>query len=111
MYPGFMLYVPLTRLKNYPRYFKAIVFRLERLAGQYQKDKQASVQVAKHWHNLQTKLADDFFQLDNDSQLAEYRWMIEEYRVSLFAQKLKTPLPVSDKRLQQCWKNSELGSN
>jgi ATP-dependent helicase HrpA len=111
MYPDFMLYVPLNRLKNYPRYFKAIVFRLERLAGQYQKDKQASIHVAKHWYNLQAKLAKEFFQLDDDSQLAEYRWMIEEYRVSLFAQKLKTPLPVSDKRLQQCWENSELSSN
>jgi ATP-dependent helicase HrpA len=103
MYPNFMLHVPLARLQNYPRYFKAIVFRLERLAGQYQKDKQASVQVAKHWHNLQQKLDGNYDQLIDDSVLAEYRWMIEEYRVSLFAQKLKTPMPVSDKRLQQCW--------
>ena len=103
IYPDFMLYVPLARLKNYPRYFKAIVFRLERLAGQYQKDKQARGQVANHWHKLQLKLNGDFNQLVDDSVLAEYRWLIEEYRVSLFAQKLKTPMPVSDKRLQQCW--------
>ena len=103
MYPDFMLYVPLARLQNYPRYFKAIVFRLERLAGQYQKDKQATTQVENHWHNLQQKLKGNFHQLIDDSVLAEYRWMIEEYRVSLFAQKLKTPMPVSDKRLQQCW--------
>jgi ATP-dependent helicase HrpA len=108
IYPDFMLYVPLARLKNYPRYFKAIVFRLERLAGQYQKDKQASLQIANHWHKLQLKLGGDLHQLVDHSILAEYRWMIEEYRVSLFAQKLKTPMPVSDKRLQQCWEKQFL---
>ena len=38
-----------------------------------------------------------------DPKMQEYRWMLEELRVSLFAQELKTPMPVSAKRLQKMW--------
>ncbi len=40
-----------------------------------------------------------------DAKLQEYRWMLEELRVSLFAQELKTPMPVSVKRLQKVWES------
>ena len=39
----------------------------------------------------------------NDARLEEFRWLLEELRVSLFAQELKTPMPVSVKRLQKAW--------
>ena len=41
----------------------------------------------------------------SDRKLQEYRWMLEELRVSLFAQELKTPMPVSVKRLQKVWES------
>ena len=41
----------------------------------------------------------------NDGKLQEFRWMLEELRVSLFAQELKTPMPVSVKRLQKVWES------
>ena len=96
-------------LKHYPRYLNAINKRLEKAQGDTSKDRQHRLQLASLWdaylkrHNALEK------QHIVSEQLEHYRWMLEEYRVSLFAQELKTQFPVSEKRLKAYWGGIEDG--
>ena len=87
---------------DYPRYFKALQHRLDKLSGHFQKDKQASEQLAPHLKNITAAKADKFSRI-SDTRLDEYHWLIEEFRVSLFAQHIKTRVPISAKRLHNFW--------
>ena len=55
------------------------------------------------WQNYETRAEADRAAGRSDPKLEEFRWLVEELRVSLFAQELRTPLPVSAKRLQKFW--------
>lgn len=91
--PGFLRELPRTRLAHYPRYLKAMRLRGERLRQDPVKDQQRMLQVLPYWREyLKHRNA-------GDTNLDELRWLIEEWRVSLFAQELKTAEPVSAKRL------------
>lgn len=91
--PGFLRELPNTRLAHVPRYLKAMRLRGERLQQDPAKDQQRMLQVLPYWRTyLQHRAA-------GDDNLDELRWLIEEWRVSLFAQELKTAEPVSAKRL------------
>ena len=91
--PGFLRDLPLARLGHYPRYLKAMRLRGERLRQDPAKDQQRMLQVLPYWREyLRHRAA-------GDTNLDELRWLIEEWRVSLFAQELKTAEPVSAKRL------------
>ncbi|MGB5851446.1 MAG: ATP-dependent RNA helicase HrpA, partial [Rhodanobacter sp.] len=93
--PGFLRELPPTRLAHYPRYLKAMRLRGERLRQDPAKDQQRMLQVLPYWRAyLQQRAAGA-----DPAALAELRWLIEEWRVSLFAQELKTAEPVSAKRL------------
>ena len=93
--PGFLREQPATRLAHYPRYLKAMRLRGERLRQDPAKDQQRMLQVMPYWRAwLQHRAAGT-----DAAELAELRWLIEEWRVSLFAQELKTAEPVSAKRL------------
>ena len=93
--PGFLRDLPPTRLAHYPRYLKAMRLRGERLRQDPAKDQQRMLQVLPYWRAyLQHRAAGA-----DAAELAELRWLIEEWRVSLFAQELKTAEPVSAKRL------------
>ncbi|NYE28327.1 ATP-dependent helicase HrpA [Rhodanobacter sp. K2T2] len=93
--PGFLRELLLTRLMHFPRYLKAMRLRAERLQQDPAKDQQRLLQVLPYWREyLKHRAAGG-----NDVDLAELRWLIEEWRVSLFAQELKTAEPVSAKRL------------
>ncbi len=99
MHRGTLRYTPLAQLKHFPRYLRAILARLEKLphdrAGDAEKSRQL-LGLQQPWeHALDTHGPSD--------ELDEFRWMLEELRVSLFAQALKTPYPVSEKRLQKYW--------
>ncbi|MHB1273407.1 MAG: ATP-dependent RNA helicase HrpA [Rhodanobacter sp.] len=93
--PGFLRELPGPRLAHFPRYLKAMRLRAERLRQDPAKDQQRMLQVMPYWREyLQHRAA------GTDAQdLAELCWLIEEWRVSLFAQELKTAEPVSAKRL------------
>ncbi|MFC5441494.1 ATP-dependent RNA helicase HrpA [Rhodanobacter ginsenosidimutans] len=93
--PGCLRELSLERLAHYPRYLKGMRLRAERLRQDPAKDQQRMLQVMPYWRAyLQHRAA------GVDAQaLAELRWLIEEWRVSLFAQELKTAEPVSAKRL------------
>ena len=90
-------------LKHYPRYLTAINKRMEKAQGDTTRDRQHRLQVSNLWdaylkrHNTLEK------QHIVSEQLENYRWMLEEFRVSLFAQELKTQYPVSEKRLKAYW--------
>ncbi|WP_211200296.1 ATP-dependent RNA helicase HrpA, partial [Rhodanobacter sp. B2A1Ga4] len=93
--PGFLRELPPSRLAHYPRYLKAMRLRGERLRQDPAKDQQRLLQVLPYWRAyLQQRAAGA-----DPVALAELRWLIEEWRVSLFAQELKTAEPVSAKRL------------
>ncbi|WP_243039189.1 ATP-dependent RNA helicase HrpA [Dyella sedimenti] len=91
--PGFLRELPTARLAHYPRYLKAMRLRAERLRQDPAKDQQRMLQVLPFWRDYLKHRAAGTPGLD------ELRWLIEEWRVSLFAQELKTAEPVSAKRL------------
>ncbi len=97
IYKGFLNEISFAQLKHFPRYLKAIKIRLERLVQNPQKDAQKAAKIAPLW--------DKYFQLRNQKELSvelnQFRWMLEELRVSLFAQELKTADSVSVKKLEK----------
>ena len=88
------------QLSHYPRYLKAIGVRLDKLRADPARDAKLMgewQQAAAPWQRAQKG------QAARDPKMHEYRWLLEELRVSLFAQELKTPMPISAKRLQKVW--------
>lgn len=107
MHKGFLFATPWPWLKQYPRYLKAIQVRLDKAPQQVQKDRLAIATVEALWAAHLTRLETEgpaSFHANPDWQ--QYRWMIEELRVSLFAQALGTVSPVSEKRLNKLWQQS-----
>ena len=96
------------QLRQYARYVRAIAIRLEKLHLQVAKDRQSITFVEKFAAPLNGVL-DDQRPLPEAlrSELWAFRWTLEEYRVSLFAQQLKTREPVSEQRLQKRWAELE----
>jgi ATP-dependent helicase HrpA len=104
--PGFLTSIAWTWLEQFPRYFRAAQHRLERIeAGGIDRDRHAMALVTPRWRAFQDREREHRAQGVVDPQLERYGWMLEEYRVSLFAQKLGTQMPVSEKRLDEQWRN------
>ncbi|WP_137886677.1 ATP-dependent RNA helicase HrpA [Pseudomonas sp. 2FE] len=103
VYSGFVRETPAEWLKELPRYLKAIEQRFDKLSAQLQKDRVWSGELNACWAQYQARLSKHSQEGKRDPQLVLYRWMLEEYRVSLFAQQLGTKLPVSDKRVSKQW--------
>jgi ATP-dependent helicase HrpA len=103
VYPGFVRETPAQWLKEVPRYLKAIEQRFDKIASQVQRDRVWSGELGGYWEQYQARLGKHSQEGKRDVQLTLYRWLLEEYRVSLFAQQLGTKLPVSDKRLSKQW--------
>jgi len=99
--PGFLAQTPLEWLQQYPRYMKAIVYRLDKLQGTLAKQAPAMADLQACWQQYNERSGQKDGQ--NTEVLRQYRWMLEEYRVSLFAQPLGTRVPVSAKRLKKLW--------
>jgi ATP-dependent helicase HrpA len=101
---GFLLSTPAPWLVHLPRYLRAIVARLEKLTSDgLVRDQKNQQLLAPRWRRFR-ELAEAYRQQERfDPELEQYRWMLEEYRVSLFAQKLGTSLTVSEKRLDEQW--------
>ena len=95
----FITATPAARLRHLPRYLKAIGARLDKLRNDPSRDAHKLAELAplvQAWRRLAAQRRGQA-----DPQLAELRWLLEELRVSLFAQELRTPMPVSVKRLQK----------
>lgn len=103
VYTGFVRAVPAEWLTQYPRYFAAIEQRLDKLPGQVQRDRVWTDEIQRY--QQQYEALAERYRLEGrfDERLELWRWMLEEYRVSLFAQQLGTKMPVSDKRLKKLW--------
>ena len=101
MPPRFLEHIPFARLPHLPRYLKALLIRAERAALNPAKDQERVRQLAPHLAALRVFLARPPQSAEARRQLDEFRWMIEEFKVSLFAQELGTAVPVSPKRLEQ----------
>ena len=93
--PGFLRELSRARLAHYPRYLKAMRLRGERLRQDPARDQSRMLQVLPYWRALLNAGGTGL----NDATWDELRWLLEEWRVSLFAQELKTAEPVSAKRL------------
>ncbi|MBS0557940.1 MAG: ATP-dependent RNA helicase HrpA [Proteobacteria bacterium] len=96
VHPGFVRDVEKSRLAHFPRYLKAMRLRAERLRQDAARDQAKMLTVRVYWSDYLKLVATHGA---HDTALAELRWLIEELRVSLFAQELKTAEPVSPKRL------------
>ncbi|MDB5342715.1 MAG: ATP-dependent helicase HrpA [Schlesneria sp.] len=102
--PGFLVRTPWPWLQQFPRYARAIVMRLQKLAGAGgQRDQQQLAAIAPRWQRGIERLKQHRERQLYDPELETYRWMTEEFRVSLFAQELGTAISVSEKRLDQQW--------
>ena len=102
--PGFATRTSWAQWPRLPIYLKAMTLRLEKYSGNPSRDaaREADIQeLEQMWQEKTDSLIKQGLPISDD--LAAFKWMIEELRVSLFAQELKTPYPVSAKRLLKVW--------
>jgi len=100
VYCGFLTELEAGHLQHYARYVTAIEERLQLAADNPQRDLQRLQEILPFWQNYQQRLESGAVY---DAALDQFRWLLAEYRVSVFAQKLGTVGKVSAKRLQQAW--------
>ena len=91
------------RLGHLARYLKAASARLDKLRADPARDAHRLAEIAPMLQNFTRAQA--ALKGRRDPRLEEFRWLLEELRVSLFAQELRTPVPVSVKRLQKVWES------
>ncbi|HYL88218.1 MAG TPA: DUF3418 domain-containing protein, partial [Burkholderiales bacterium] len=101
--PGWLAHTPWERLQHLPRYLKAAAMRLEKLRADPQRDARLAADLAALEQPFRRELG---LRLKNgavSAELEQFGWLLEELRVSLYAQELKTPVQVSVKRLSKLW--------
>ncbi|HEY1398559.1 ATP-dependent RNA helicase HrpA [Roseateles sp.] len=97
----FVLQTPWSQLQHYPRYLKAITLRLDKLRADAPRDAKLLSELRPLEQRWSRRVAD--LKGTTDARVEDFRWQLEELRVSLFAQELRTPQPVSVKRLEKVW--------
>ena len=103
VYKGCFSQTPWENISQLPRYLKALRLRIEKQPSNPDRDGKNAASVGLIWQNWEA-LVDKQNKADKLSpKVMAFRWLIEELRVSLFAQELKTPFPVSIKRLEKLW--------
>jgi ATP-dependent helicase HrpA len=106
--PGFLARTPWARLQHLPRYLKAAALRLDKLRADPARDAQRAAELAPLEQAYRRELAARAKlggAASAAAELEQFGWLLEELRVSLFAQELKTPVPVSAKRLSRLWQS------
>ncbi|WP_442968740.1 ATP-dependent RNA helicase HrpA [Ramlibacter sp.] len=97
----FLAGTPWPRLQHVPRYLKGIVLRLDKLRADPARDAarlaELKPQEQRYWRLVAERKG------AVDERMEDFRWLLEELRISFFAQELRTPQPVSVKRLQKVW--------
>jgi ATP-dependent helicase HrpA len=98
---NFMAATPWPQLQHYARYLKAITLRLDKYRADPARDAQRLTELKpqeqRYWRLVAERKG------AQDTRMLEFRWLLEELRVSFFAQELRTPQPVSIKRLEKAW--------
>ena len=105
----FVLETPFERLQHFPRYLKAVTVRLDKLKANAARDAQSMADYAKLWTAYERRAIQLAKMQAVDPQIEQFRWLLEELRVGLFAQELRTPVPVSVKRLEKQWEGIKHG--
>ena len=103
IFPGFAEAIPTAQLQHVPRYLEAIRIRIQRAQTNPAGDLRKRAEAQPLWQQYIDFISKPEPPRHDKLLLNRYRWMIEEYRVSLFAQELRTPVPVSAKRLHALW--------
>jgi len=105
IFPKFVAEIPYGQLVHLPRYLKAIAMRIDKLRSNPSRDAQCQKDwesVARPWQKLlQGSKGAASYAMSEDQALQDFRWQLEELRVALYAQELKTPTPMSLKRLEK----------
>ena len=105
IFPKFVADIPYGQLVHLPRYLKAIAMRIDKLRSNPSRDAQCQKDwesVARPWQKLlQGSKGSASYAMTEDQTLQDFRWQLEELRVALYAQELKTPSPMSLKRLEK----------
>ena len=103
VYRGFITGLPAERLGHLPRYLQAVSLRIDKLRADPARDRRLAVQLVPletQWRRALTRVHANGAL---DPQIEQFGWLLEELRVALFAQELRTPAPVSVKRLEKMW--------
>jgi len=95
-----------AQLAHFPRYLKAIGVRIDKLRADPERDTRQMAEWQQVAGKYQRALKDRGGR-NTDPKMLEFRWLLEELRVSLFAQELRTPMPVSVKRLEKVWESMQ----
>jgi ATP-dependent helicase HrpA len=98
---NFLSVIPFVQLVHIPRYLKALATRMERAKLNPVKDKERAQLLSPYLAKLKALAANPPKSGEARKRLEEFRWMVEEYKVSVFAQELGTAYPVSPKRLDE----------
>ena len=105
IFPKFVTEIPYGQMVHLPRYLKAIAMRIDKLRSNPSRDAQCQKDwesVARPWQKLlQGSKGSSSYAMTEDQSLQDFRWQLEELRVALYAQELKTPSPMSLKRLEK----------
>jgi ATP-dependent helicase HrpA len=106
---NFLELYPLDRLAHLPRYLKTMEMRAKRGTNDVEKERRKAMEAEVFIKALKKMSADlsPHTSPEKREALEAFRWMVEEFKVSIFAQELKTPYPVSPKRLQEKAKEIE----
>jgi ATP-dependent helicase HrpA len=99
VFDGFLEQTPVSWLQQFPRYLAAIEQRLSKAPHLGPKDQEISNEIRLHWRRYEQLR--DSIEIHDNELIVQLRWMLEEYRVSVFAQNLGTKVPVSSKRIQK----------
>ncbi len=99
VFPGFAKAVAPDRLRHYARYLKAVCVRIDRARSNPSGDRSKEERVAPFWELYREAALAKDKSVDRDA-LQEFRWMVEEFRVSVFAPEVRAAIPVSEKRLE-----------
>ncbi len=109
IHPGFVSQTPWPQLAHLPRYLRAIERRLAKYVENPARDAKHAQAVAELCQRYTQRRAANAAARKAEPALEAFRWQIEELKVSLFAQELRTPQPVSYKRLEKAWTDLSRG--
>ncbi|MBY4730575.1 ATP-dependent RNA helicase HrpA [Cupriavidus pauculus] len=109
MTKSFVIDTPYNQLVHFPRYLKGMAMRVDKLKGDPARDAQRIQEMSplvQQWQRAEKQIRAQG-RGATDARLDEFRWMLEELRIALFAQELRTPQPMSVKRLQKVWESMQ----
>ncbi len=103
VHPGFLAETPWANLQHLPRYLRGLERRVAKYLERPDRDQKHAGTVAVLWQRYRERAERNRISGRHESDLDAFRWLVEELRISLFAQELKTPFPVSYKRVEKAW--------